>query len=256
MDNSYLHNFLNRRKIYDMDKKLINRNLKSPRKAEPSTARPLCEVIFVYDKKLARTWEEYILLEYSWKKSLPSFDTRWLIETFPEAKELIKKNLEAEIELCERQIAEANRLEKEYEDIIYRKASKKSEDFWRDVVRVCFLDPLRVKQTATIKKNTLFLSMLRGKSKTKNPIGVTPVEIARAKEYPIVELYQFNRSGAARCPFHSEKTASFCYNKKNNTARCFGACQATFDSIELYRRLNNCSFVEAVRNLSKWNSKI
>ncbi len=234
-----------------MDKKLINRNSKSLRKAEPSTARPLCEVIFNYDKKLADTWEGYILLEVEHQKSLPKFDTRYLIETFPEAKELIKRNLEAEIEVCEKQIAEANHLEKEYEDIIYRKASKQSEDFWRDVVRICFLDPLRVRQVATIKKNLMFLSMLKGKSKTKNPIGVTPIEIARAKEYPITELYEFNRSGTARCPFHSERTASFCYNKKNNTARCFGACQKTFDSIELYRRLNNVSFVEAVRNLNK-----
>jgi hypothetical protein len=153
----------------------------------------------------------------------------------------MQKYLRNQIELCEQDIAQAERLEKEYDNIIYCKS--KHEEFWRAVCAVCFLDPLRVNQLKTIKRNRLLLS----DSKVSQN-GVTPEQIAQAKQYPITDLVKFRR-GFAKCPFHSESTASFHYNQKNNTARCFGACSKTYDSIALYQALNNCSFVEAVRHL-------
>lgn len=191
---------------------------------------------------------EMDLIEMDWKKSLPKFDTRYLIETFPEAKDLIIDKLQREINKAQEDIEEAKRLEPIYEDIIYRKSPKKDEDFWRDVCRILWLDPLRVEQVKTIKKNTMFLSMLKGESKTKNPIGVTPMEIARAKDHPITNLVEFKR-GVACCFAHNEKTPSLHYYPKNNTCHCFGACGKSFDAIDVYRHLYKCSFVEAVRNL-------
>jgi len=178
---------------------------------------------------------------------------KYLIDNFPhlltprldkEIKNDIKSYLLSKIALCEQDIAQANRLEKEYDNIIYCKS--KHEEFWKAVCAVCFLDPLTLNQTRTIKYYSHLLKQLS----TTNPAtgGVTPGQIAQAKLYPITDLVTFKRN-FARCPFHTEDTASFHYNKKNNTARCFGSCAKTFDSIELYRRLNNCSFVEAVRKL-------
>lgn len=188
-------------------------------------------------------------LEYQHKASLPKFDLRWQLETFPEAKSLIKANLEKEITKCEADIAEADRLQPIFDDIIYRRSSQKDESFWHALVEILYLNPLRIEQRKLLKRDLMYLSMLKGKSKTDNPIGVTPQEISRAKEYPLTDLIEFNKHNTAICPFHTEKTPSLHYYRKSNTCHCFGACQKSFDSIEVYRRLNNCSFVEAVRKL-------
>jgi hypothetical protein len=186
----------------------------------------------------------YLRLEQD--REMPKFDFKFLIETFPEAKSLIIDNLKQEINVAEMDLLEADRLEKLFDDIIYRKT--RHEYFWKSLVTVMYLEPLRIDQHKIIKRNTLYLSMLSGKSSTKNQIGVTPEEIAQAKQYPLTELIEFKIHQAV-CPFHQEKTPSLHYYPKNNSAYCFGACQKAFDSIEAYRQLNHCSFVEAVRKL-------
>ena len=223
-----------------MEKKLNNilnnRSQKVNRQPGSSTTLPSDDSLFYYD-----------CLEIEHLKSMPNFTNRYLIETFPEAKTLIKEKLQREIDQAEADIKEANRLAPIYEYIIYCKASRQSEQFWRDVVDVIFLDPLTVKQAETIKKNTLLLSMLSGKSSTKNPIGVTQEEIAHAKEYPISDLIDFSHN-QAKCIFHTERTGSMHYYQKTNTVYCFG-CHVSADPIDVYRYLNHCSFIEAVRRL-------
>lgn len=188
-------------------------------------------------------------LELQHRASLPKFDIRWQIETFPEAKAFIKQKLLDEIALCEKDIKQADELQTYCDDLIYRKSPKRDEWFWNALVEVLYLNPLRIEQRKILKRDLMYISMLSGKSSTRNPIGVTPLEIAKAKEFPISELIEFNKHHQAICPFHNERTASLHYYQKSNTAHCFGACQKTFDSIEAYRKLNNCSFVEAVRKL-------
>jgi hypothetical protein len=187
-------------------------------------------------------------LEIQHKLSLPKFDLRWQIETFPEAKEIIKAMLQKEVELCEKDIANANTLQTTLDDLIYRKAPKKDEPYWTALVEVLYLNPLRINQRKILKRDLMYLSMLSGKSSTSNPLSVTPEEIARAKDFPITTLIDFKHNQAI-CPFHSEKTPSLHYYPQSNTCHCFGACQKSFDSIEAYKILNNCSFVEAVRKL-------
>ena len=75
--------------------------------------------------------------------------------------------------------------------------------------------------------------------------------VAKAKQFPIPELIEFNRAKKACCPFHKEKTPSLYYNQETNTAYCFGGCGRPYDAIDIYRKLNkDASFKEAIRKLS------
>lgn len=74
-------------------------------------------------------------------------------------------------------------------------------------------------------------------------------EIVRAKAFPITDLLKFNSSGFALCPAHSEKTGSLKYYADKNRCYCFGGCGKSFDSIDIYKIINNCSFKEAVKAL-------
>lgn len=75
--------------------------------------------------------------------------------------------------------------------------------------------------------------------------------VSRAKEYPITNLLEFKQNKAI-CPFHNEKTPSFQYYPDTNTCYCFG-CNQVADSIEVYKKINNCSFIEAVNRINEIN---
>lgn len=80
--------------------------------------------------------------------------------------------------------------------------------------------------------------------------SITDEDIARAKEYPIEELFtqltaQEVRRGMTTCIFHPDKTASMSL-KKHNRFHCFG-CDAKGSTIDLYMKLNNVDFLTAVR---------
>ena len=74
--------------------------------------------------------------------------------------------------------------------------------------------------------------------------------IARAKQYPIGNLIKFDRMSKALCIWHSENSPSLHYYKDTNTVYCFGGCGKHGDSIDVYRQLHNCSFKEAIKNLT------
>lgn len=67
--------------------------------------------------------------------------------------------------------------------------------------------------------------------------------LERAKSYPIIDMLPVKMGFATYCPFHNpqkqpENSPSFkVYN--NNTAYCFGGCQRSYDSIDVYRVLHN-----------------
>jgi hypothetical protein len=73
--------------------------------------------------------------------------------------------------------------------------------------------------------------------------------VARAKSYPITDLLKFNHSGFALCPAHNEKTPSLKYYADKNRCYCFGGCGKSFDAIDIYKIINNCTFKEAVAKL-------
>jgi hypothetical protein len=73
-------------------------------------------------------------------------------------------------------------------------------------------------------------------------------KVLRAKLYPIDSLVEFNYEHKARCLWHNESTGSMHYYSENNKVHCFG-CGKTADSIDVYKQLHNCSFIEAVKEL-------
>ena len=80
----------------------------------------------------------------------------------------------------------------------------------------------------------------------------------KAKEHSIKDIlneyglkHEFlNSTGYKfKCPFHNENDASFMVYKKTNTSFCFG-CGFHGDSIGVYMKLHNKTFVESVKELS------
>lgn len=89
-------------------------------------------------------------------------------------------------------------------------------------------------------------------SNAVNPRSITESDKQRAKERPISDYYtgKLRKTGVrllGKCPFHSEKTASFVVYP-NNTWHCFG-CNEHGDVIDFIKKTNNLSFIEAIKYL-------
>jgi len=97
-----------------------------------------------------------------------------------------------------------------------------------------------------------FITAHTEKYATREPIVRDPLikdRIERAKTYPIRSLLPFNSSDSTRCLWHAEKEASLHYYENSNKCWCFGGCGRGYDVIDVYRKLHNCSFKEAIEAL-------
>ena len=91
-------------------------------------------------------------------------------------------------------------------------------------------------------------------------MGIVDDDIRRVREESDIirlitqhtQLKKVGRSWKGLCPFHNEKTPSFTVNQENGRYYCFG-CQATGDSIEFLREIDNLDFVAAVEMLAAQN---
>ncbi len=71
-----------------------------------------------------------------------------------------------------------------------------------------------------------------------------------------IQLKQKGRYLFACCPFHQEKTGSFCVSPDTDTYHCFG-CHEHGNSISFVIKHDGCSFPEAVKKLAeKYNIDI
>lgn len=73
-------------------------------------------------------------------------------------------------------------------------------------------------------------------------------DIEKARQYPLDSLLEF-RKGFTKCLWHNEDHASLFYIIKKNKVFCYGQCKKSFDPIDVYRQLHNCSFTDAVSAL-------
>ncbi len=97
---------------------------------------------------------------------------------------------------------------------------------------------------------------------TKTPVMVqrpvreddlTEERIAKAKEYPLTELYDGELRHTfgklmGNCPFHEEKTPSFVIFENDNHFYCFG-CHVWGDAIDFYMKTHNTNLADAVKAL-------
>jgi len=74
------------------------------------------------------------------------------------------------------------------------------------------------------------------------------LDIGKAKQVPISNFVEFNRSGFASCVWHNEKSPSMKYYEEENKVRCFG-CSRSGDVIDVVQALWGCTLVEAVKKL-------
>lgn len=79
-------------------------------------------------------------------------------------------------------------------------------------------------------------------------------DLDRARETDCTEYLDIKRKDHTRswalCPFHTEKTPSFCVFQDSNKYHCFG-CGEHGDSISLVKKLYNLEFKEAVNFILK-----
>ena len=88
-------------------------------------------------------------------------------------------------------------------------------------------------------------------------MGIVDDDIRRVREESDIvrivtqhtQLKKVGRSWKGLCPFHNEKTPSFTVSQETGRYYCFG-CQATGDSIEFLRQIENLDFVAAVETLA------
>lgn len=83
---------------------------------------------------------------------------------------------------------------------------------------------------------------------------ITDEDVAKAKEYPIQELFDGNLRHSfgkltGLCPFHEDSTPSFTIFENDNHFYCFG-CNAWGDAIDFYMKTNHVSMIEAVKALN------
>lgn len=68
---------------------------------------------------------------------------------------------------------------------------------------------------------------------------------------PGLDLHRQGATYKACCPFHSEKTPSFVVTPGKQRWQCFGSCNEGGDAVKFVMKLNNCSFMEAIKTLSQ-----
>lgn len=113
-----------------------------------------------------------------------------------------------------------------------------------EMIKQCVADRNRVIKRIIARMNPV----------TRMGTTITDEDIARAREFPIEELYDgrlFKSGGKSQCglcPFHNERTPSF-HIYKDNRYKCFG-CQEYGDAISFYMKINNVKFIDAVKALS------
>jgi len=154
------------------------------------------------------------------------------LKIHPENKEVLKKQSriakESNLLLVEAQ--------KENADTIYIKA--KSECFWTELIET-FNGITKRANDIIIKRNNFILE-----NKSKSFI----VSIDKAKQFPMDQLLEFNKSGFCKCLWHEEKYGSMHYKKKANTFKCYG-CGEWGDVIKVYQKLKDCDFKTALKAL-------
>ena len=183
----------------------------------------------------------------------PAFSMRDLVDTFPEAKKVVKEMVKED----ERALRIYEEAKDRIRNWLYPRV--KMEDL--DIMTALFCiwlssNFIEHKSQNKLLKEGEYVSdrlernrkLLRLWEMPKQMTADFGAKIARAKTYPIENLVKMDRSGFAKCMLHAEQTGSFKVYKKENKWHCFG-CSTGGDVIDLVGRIQNLSFKEAVEKL-------
>ena len=180
-----------------------------------------------------------------WEKSIPSYTLFQALEIWPEAKPIVRKELKEELKKIQKYLQELDEYYAGVTDRIntteksYHKAMQEKQEL------IAFCERHRAELNDKEKRIRFNLARIDGKV-PKGEIGAK--EIERAKAVPINELLEFNRSGFAKCLWHSEKTPSLKWYRKENRVHCF-SCNKGWDSVDVVMKQEGCDFVSAVKRL-------
>lgn len=171
-----------------------------------------------------------------------------LIAIFPEAKTYIKRKLTSDIKDYKKYLIDAQEYKSHCTSQINKICStSECRSFYHDYVDICLIKPSIEDVQKKIKKNIFYLSALKPQPK-ENRNKITDQDIQRAKQIPISNFLQINRSGFAFCPFHKETQGSLKVYEKQNTWYCF-SCQKGGDCVDLIMNMQNKSFLESIKFL-------
>lgn len=165
---------------------------------------------------------------------------RELFETFgKDGVQIAKEN----IKRLEEEVKEINERSLQYLIELYKKNYQISfKDLMADVARNTSGAQVKEREDH-IKRLNRFISA----SKPSREGTITDSDIQAAREVPIEDYMEFNKSGFARCPFHGERTPSMKLYRDKNRVHCFGACAKGFDVIDIVMHQNEIPFLEAVK---------
>lgn len=203
-------------------------------------------------------WEQFNVdmdlweLEQEWRRTLPKHTPVGWLQIFPEAKARWGKQIKNELQ--EEQLM----LELELKDVEYRTVYdlKRNNDPQYDIEytdtiykNIHTRETLRInKRLTAIKWQLKLLASIGSKKPVKEGKHqpISEAEIAHAREFPLENLIEINRSRLARCIWHNERTPSM--NCRNNFVYCH-SCGKSGDVIAVVMQLENLSFREAVKRL-------
>ena len=164
----------------------------------------------------------------------------------------VHEYIDAEIEALER-------IEKDYYAVEWPKVQKAIKEMEKDVPeherhemrrrflleRIQELKPKYLENPTDDLRKELNSLLFEVKVYTGETEGFSPVDIARARQFPITRLIQ-NHNNMAKCPFHKDNSPSL--NLKNNFYYCHG-CGAHGDVIDFVMKRDDLSFRQAIMKL-------
>lgn len=187
-------------------------------------------------------------LEVEWRKSNPPIAPRELLKIFPEAQAVTDRNIKHYTAL------KKVLLHKLRNEIIAEKQKYLPTEAWLAELMIINFSHTYEAVDDLNKRMTKLKRYLHAPQSNQIPFEDLKV---RAKLVPIDTialgyLEKVVRRGdriTACCPFHTDTTPSFCLYLKTNTFHCFG-CACNGDVITFVMKMNNYTFVEAIRFLT------
>lgn len=173
-----------------------------------------------------------------------------LIDTFPDAIPAARRAINARIKMLKRSESDLNEFRAIWDEDLNKIHHTKRGGY------TAYLNDLVDRLNAAYEKELKrcqyqleYLDTLGKPQEENKPIDpITPARIERARQVPIDEMIEVNRSGNALCLFHNDRHPSMKVYPDNHVY-CY-ACARKEDAIGVYMALHNVDFRTAVRALA------